>query len=548
MGYRLVEVQVFRAGELKQEAIESRLTEREIAPQRGNIFDRNGDPMAMTVEAESIFVIPSEVEEPVYVAQQVGGLLGRDPEIVLADLGSGRNFVYLRRQVELELAEQVKAMSLAGVHSHREAKRVYPTESVAAHVVGFVDIDGSGAEGIEYRFDDLLRGTPGKVLYERDPAGTPIPWAQSETTPALPGMDLITTIDLSIQFSAQRACREMIDLSEAMSCWVVVLEVETGDVLALSGVPEFDPYLRQTIEGEAFANFAVRGAYEPGSTLKLVTVAAGLEEGLVDPQTVIGGVADRIELRPGACKSSDDQVFGCYADFHPHETRDMTVQEIFTESSNVGTIKIAQRIPAVVLADYLQRFGLGGRTGIEYSGEATGDIDLDPSCQVCPLSASIGYGISVTPLQMAAAYAAIGNDGVWIQPHIVSSQAALDGRPEVSPPATRRMISAETAWVIRHLLSQVVEEGTGERAQVPGYEVGGKTGTADKLGEDGRYTEITMASFVGMAPISDPKLVVAVVVDGPSFEYRTGGAAAAPVFAQVMEQALHRLGITPDEG
>jgi cell division protein FtsI/penicillin-binding protein 2 len=199
-----------------------------------------------------------------------------------------------------------------------------------------------------------------------------------------------------------------------------------------------------------------------------------------------------------------------------------------------------------LVATYLERFGLGDATGLDYPGEADGLINLDPSCQTCPFSAAIGYGVAVTPLQMAAAYAAVGNDGVWMQPHILAATHRLDGSSQETRPRSRQVVSERTAYLMRQLLSQVVEAGTGVSAQVPGYLVGGKTGTADKLGEDGRYSDITIASFVGLAPIGDPKVVVAVVIDSPAYEYRTGGLAAAPAFAEVMEQAMHRLGVTPD--
>jgi len=546
MGVRLYQVQVVQAPGLAEEGTEQRQTERQLIPQRGNIFDRNGDPLAMTVEAVSIYAHPQELEEPVFVAQQVGGLLGRDPVDLLAELQSGSGFVYLKRQVELDLAEQVMSLGLPGIYAHDEAKRVYPTGAIASHVVGFVNVDGVGLEGIEYEFEDQLRGVPGVVTFEQAPSGVPIPWAPSQSSPAIPGDDLITTIDLPIQYTAEQACQETLVLTSGTSCWIVAIEVETGAVLAIAGAPQFDPLVRQNSDGSPFSNFAVRGMYEPGSTQKLITVAAAIEDGVVGPDTVIGAVTDQIELRPGACKSATDEVFGCYSDFTEHETSDMAVIDVFRESSNVGTIRIAQMMTRDQIAGYLDLFGLGGPTGLDYPGEASGLINLDPSCQTCPLSAAIGYGVAVTPLQMAAAYGAIGNDGVWIQPHILDFSHGLNGRNEEFAAASHRVVSERTAYLMRQLLSQVVEAGTGISAQIPGYEVGGKTGTADKLGEDGRYTDITMASFVGLAPIDDPKIVVAVVVDGPAFEFRTGGLAATPAFVQVMEQALHRLGVTPD--
>lgn len=546
MAYRLYQVQVVQAAALAEQGIDQRLTERKLLPQRGNIFDRNGDPLAMTVEARSLFANPDELTEPVFVAQQIGGLLGRDPNALLSELQGGGTFVYLKRQVELDLAEQILSLNLPGIYAHDEAKRVYPTGSVASHVVGFVNVDGVGSEGIEYEFEDQLRGIPGVVTFERAPDGVPIPWAPSQTTPAVPGDDLITTIDLPVQYAAEEACEQTLATTGAAGCWIVAIEVETGAVLAIAGAPQYDPALRQSVDGSAYANFAVRGMYEPGSTQKLITFAAALEEEVVAPDTVIGAVADRIELRPGACESATDEVFGCYSDFEAHETMDMAVIDVFRQSSNVGTIRIAQMMTVDQIGRYLDLFGYGNATGLDYPGEAAGLINLDPSCTTCPLSAAIGYGVAVTPLQIASAYGAIGNDGVWIQPHILSASHGLDGSTDAFVAAMHRVVSDRTAYLMRELLSQVVEAGTGISAQVPGYRVGGKTGTADKLGEDGRYTDITMASFVGLAPIQDPKVVVAVVVDSPAYEFRTGGQAATPAFAQVMEQALHRLGVTPD--
>lgn len=546
MGWRLFEVQVVRADDLAEQGLAQRLVERQLAPERGKIFDRNGELLAMTVEAESIYAIPHQVEEPLYVAQQVGGLLGVDHEALAERLDSGDDFVYLDRQVDLDLADQVRRLELPGVFSHPEAVRSYPAGPVSSHVVGFVDLDGHGVEGLEYSYDELLAGTPGSQLFERDGGGRPIPQGRLEEIPAIPGEDLVTTMDLPLQYATQDACADALERTGSRECWAVVLEVETGDVLAMAGAPPFDPVTRATPSGEGFSNFVVRGSYEPGSIQKLVTMSAALEEGVVDVGTWFGAVADQIELRPGACKSATDEVYGCYADFEPHETRDMTAGEIFTISSNVGIIRIAERLPDGVLGDYIEAFGLTEPTGIDYSGETSGLLNLDPSCTVCVLSASIGYSVAASPLQMASAYAAVGNEGAWTEPRLVESMVDGEGTADVAEPATRRVVSAATSRTMLDLLAGVVETGTGGAATVPGYRVGGKTGTADKIGDDGLYTEVTRASFVGLAPIDDPKLVVAVMLDAPAWEYRTGGLGAAPVFAEVMEQALHRLGVTPD--
>lgn len=546
MGYRLFQVQVVQAADLRERGLSQRLVERPLAPARGRIYDRNGDLLAMAVEAETIYAVPGLVTEPEYVAQQVGGLVGVDPAKLLERLTSDKDFVYLKRQVDLETAAKVRSMELAGVLFEPETTRTYPAGPVASHVVGFVNIDGVGLEGLELQYDSILKGEPGSQIFEKSLTGTPIPQGRREEVPAVPGEDLVTTVDLPLQYSTQKACADALERTGAKGCWAVVLEVETGNVLAMAGAPVYDPVTHSTPDGGSFSNAVVREPYEPGSIQKLVTLAAALEEGVVDVDTVFGAVADRIELRPGACKSESDQVYGCYSDFEPHETHDMTVRDIFTASSNVGIIRIAQRLPEGKLVDYIDRFGLTEPTGVDYGAETSGLLNMPAGCTICPLSASIGYSLAVSPMQMAAAYAAIGNDGTWLQPRLVSSTIDVDGNSSSAEQTSHEVVSAGTARTLRELLAGVVEAGTGGNAAVAGYRVGGKTGTADKLGPDGTYTDVTRASFVGLAPIDDPKLVVAVMVDEPSWEYRTGGQAAAPVFAEIMEQGLHRLGVTPD--
>ena len=555
MGYRLFEIQVVRAPELAEEGLSQRLVSRETAPQRGKIYDRNGNLLAMTVESQSLFAVPDQVTEPLWVAQQVGGLLGVDTEVLYDRLTSDKDFVYIKRQVDGVLAEDVLGLELAGVFAHPEPTRIYPAGPVASHVTGFVNIDGDGQEGLELVYDEQLRGIPGHAEYERDRAGHVIPQGYTNIVPAIPGLDLVTTLDLPLQYQAQEACVAAVERTDAESCWAVVLEVETGEVLAMVGAPVFDPTTRQTIDADCaeaadpaacamFSNFVVRGMYEPGSTQKMITFAAALEEAEVQVGTVIPEVADEYEVLEGAC--ADDDVVGCFRDFEEHETRDMTVAEIFKTSSNIGSIKVAEQLGQDRLVDYIEAFGLGSPSGIDYTAEAPGILRFDAGCQTCLASAAIGYSVAVTPLQMAAAYAAIGNDGIWTTPHIVRSQVDAQGETEVAAVETRQVVSPGTSVLMWEMLASVIEDGTGRNAAVDGYRVGGKTGTANKLGEDGTYTEETRASFVGMAPVSDPKVVVAVVVDAPSYDYRTGGLAAAPVFADIMEQALHRLGVSPD--
>lgn len=557
MGYRLFEIQVVRAPELAEQGLSQRLVTREMAPQRGKIYDRNGNLLAMTVESQSLFVVPDQVDEPVWVSQQIGGLLGLDSETLYDRVTGDRDFVYIKRQVDGVLAQQILDLGMKGVFAHPEPTRVYPAGPVASHVTGFVNIDGDGQEGLELVYEEQLRGTPGHAEYERDLAGRVIPQGYTNIVPAIPGLDLVTTIDLPLQYQAQESCVDALDRTGGESCWAVVLSVETGEILAMVGAPVFDPVTRQTIDPSCaesedaatchlFSNFVVRGIYEPGSTQKMITFAAALEEGEVKVGTLVESVADEYELLEGACDEDEDEVHGCYRDFDEHDTEDMTVAEIFIASSNVGTIRVAEELGEDRMIEYIRAFGLGTATGVDYTAEASGILRFDAGCQTCFASAAIGYSVAATPLQMAAAYAAIGNDGVWTTPHIVKTQTDAQGETEVAGIETHKVVSPGTSLIMRELLAGVIEEGTGRNAAVDGYRVGGKTGTANKLGADNRYTDETRASFVGMAPIDDPEVVVAVMIDSPDYEFRTGGLAAAPVFAEIMEQALHRLGVSPD--
>jgi cell division protein FtsI/penicillin-binding protein 2 len=546
MGFRLFQVQVVHAAEYSQRGLNQRLVEEELSPTRGRIFDRNGDPLALTIESMTLYAVPREIEDPVWVSQQIARFTGADVAELWESLVQAQaddvGFVYLARQLEPDVASEIMELDMAGVYEIGEPKRMYPTETVAAQVVGMTDIDGTGLEGLELVYEQALVGTPGKIVYERAPDGTNIPQGPIERVAAVPGEDLVTTIDTPLQYAASEACADAVEQTSAASCWVVVYQPESGEVLAMAGAPAFDPVLRAAIDGEPFTNAVIREQYEPGSTQKLITLASALETDTVSLDTVIPDVGDRIEINEGACRSSDDDIRGCYADAEEHETRNMTVAEIFTRSSNVGTIKIASRLPEGSLDLYMRRFGYGEATGVDYNGEAAGQISVDPSCSTCLASASIGYSVAVTPLQLAAAYGAVANDGVWVEPHLVSQV----GTDQITV-ESRRVVSVDTAWALRQLLRRVVEEGTGTAASIDGYTVGGKTGTASKLTADGTYSDDeNIASFVGMAPIDDPQVVVAVVVDSPAYEYRFGGLVAAPVFSEVMEAALQRLGVTPD--
>ena len=545
IGVRLFQVQIVRADELAAMGLDQRLTVKELAADRGNIFDREGRELAITVDATTIYANPQQVTTPEVTATLVAAALELDAEELFKKLTSDKSFVFIARQVEWGQAEPVTKLGHAGIHWYTEPKRVYPAGSMAAQVVGFVNIDNQGIEGLEFGYDEELSGSPGRLEAEQDPDGRLITFGEYDVVPAIPGSDLVTTIDREIQYIAEEVCKDTISRTGAQRCSVVVLDPATGEVLAMVTLPGFDPGNRSGTDPDRFRNWTALSVYEPGSTQKLVTVAAALEEKVVNWATTFE-VPDQIEIVRGACPDNED-VYGCFSDFTPHEPRIMSVRDIVTRSSNVGTIMIGRELGEKNLARYLEAFNFGAPTGLDFPGEAAGQINLANGCQSCPASAAIGYSVSVTELQMAATYATIANNGVWVQPHLVKE--IIDGGGVRNPvdPERREVVSPDTSRVMRLLLQSVVqsEDGTGRQAQVPGYSVGGKTGTTRRFVEGEGYTGDFVASFIGMAPIENPQIVVAVVVDAP-YSDNTGGRAAAPAFAEIVERTLHQMGVAPD--
>ena len=545
IGFRLFQVQVVRADDYAAQARSQRVTTRELAPDRGTIFDREGRELAVTIDATTVYANPQQVTDTHVTATLIGGLLGLDIDELRSNLEGEGTFVFVARQLEWDVVEQIREMDLPGIHFVSEPKRVYPAGSLAAHVVGFVDIDSNGIEGLEREYDELLAGAPGQLLVERDVAGRVIPQGDYDLTPAEPGTDLITSIDREIQFVAESACASAIERTAGERCTIVVLDPDTFEIRALVVAPTFDPANRGNIDPTVYTNTAVRSQYEPGSTQKLVTVAAALEEDVVEADTEFL-VSDHIELIPDACDDDDDEITGCFRDVNRHPDTFMTVRDCVTVSSNVCSIMIQDRLGEDTLADYLTDFGYGQATGVDFPGEQTGAVNLAAGCTTCPASAAIGYSLSVTPLQMASVYATIANDGVWMSPRLVTAVVDGQGRRQDVEPAQRQVVSAGTARTLRVMLRNVVESGTGTRAGVADYSVGGKTGTTRRFVEGEGYTDQVVASFIGMAPIEDPQLVVAVVIDAPGEGFESGGLAAAPVFAEVVEAALHQMGVRPD--
>ncbi len=535
-GYRLYDLQANQADGFAERGFDQRLRSEELAADRGSIFDRDGGVLAMTVDAVTVYANPREIDDPETVAAFLAPLVGVEAATLADRLGRDTSFAYMARQLERRHADRVRMAQLPGVYFIPEPKRVYPSAGLAGQVVGLVRVDDNrGLEGVELQYDDVLTGTPGSLLVERDPQGNHIPQGEYAVVPAEPGSDLVLTIDREIQYVVEQRLLAAVEAADAEGGSAVVLDPETGEILAMANVPAFDPNRRDRVDADELRNRAVTDVYEPGSTQKLVTIAAAVDAGIVVPADVFTVPAELV---------IDDKR---YTDVSKHPDR-LTVADIVAYSSNIGTILIQEEAGNEILHRYLQAFGVGVATGVDFPGEAPGVLrPVEEWCKTtCGASTAIGYRVSVTALQMAAAYGVIANDGVWVQPHLV--REIVDGRGTRSPvePLARPVVSRQTAGLMRDMLEGVVEKGTGKLAAVPGYRVGGKTGTTEKyVIELGGYGDDVVASFIGMAPIADPKLVVAVIIDAPAGG-EFGGVLAAPVFADIMEAALHQMGVPPD--
>jgi len=537
VGFRLTIVQGARADEFAERGLDQRLERRTLPADRGTIFDRDGRELAVTIDSVSVYANPREMADPTAVAMQLAPLVDRRVTELIVDLTSDSLFVYLARQLSPEEAEPIREADLPGVYFLTEPKRVYPAGGLAVHVIGIVrSDDNEGLEGLELQYERALAGTPGELLVERDPEGLVIPQGEYRVVPAEQGSDLVTTIKVEIQYAAEQALIRGMARTGAKSGSIVVIDPTTGEILAMVNLPAYDPNERAAVPRGAIRNRAVTDVFEPGSTQKAVTVSGALEFGLVTPATSFD-IPDEIEIQ--------DTVF---EDFTIHPDR-LTVTQIVTHSSNLGTILLGDLMGAPRLHDALSAFGEGAQTGIDFPGEAAGVLrPAEEWClTTCLAGTSIGYHVSVTPLQMAMVYAAIANDGVWVQPHLVKEIVDGSGSRQVIVPEERQVISARTARQVRAMLEAVVESGTGSLAAVAGYRVGGKTGTTEKyLSDTQSYSEEdVVASFIGMAPVDTPRVVIAVVLDGP-VDDASGGRGAAPIFAEVMLAALHQLGIPPD--
>lgn len=551
VGQRLVSVQVIHAAEYAALGEQQRARTITLPARRGRLYDREGEVLATSVDAATIYADPRAFraqERPdglivppagdaAEVAAALAPLLGREPGHLEQRLRKDAHFVYLARQVDHEVGRRVAALALPGIGVLTEPARLAPGGALAAQVLGYTGIDGEGLAGLELVHDRLLSGRPGALALERAPGGLTIASGPRELSPPTPGTDLVLTIDREIQHVAERVALAAVEDHDAAAASVVVLEVGTGEVLAMANAPGFDANAAGEADPAQRRNRAVTDVFEPGSVQKAVTVAAALEEGVAQPDTGFV-VADRLAW--GRKTFSDD---------HRHPPEDMTVRDIIEQSSNVGTIMLADRLGAPRLSRHLEAFGYGEPLGLGFPGESGGAVLPVEQWSATSLpTIAIGQGVALTLLQGAHVYATIADDGRATQPRLLRGTVGEDGRLRpLAEPGRHRVISATTARRLREMLVQVVdgERGTGSRATVPGYRVAGKTGTARKPRTDARgYSGEYVASFIGFAPADDPRIVVAVMVDEPTPIY--GGLVAAPAFSEVMRFALSHRRVAPN--
>jgi cell division protein FtsI (penicillin-binding protein 3) len=523
---RLVDVQVRDRAYYARLGFDQRVRVVTLAAGRGSIFDRNGNDLALSVARSSVWADPRQVKDPAADAAKLAPIVGVDAAQLRQHLAQkNRAFVYVARQVENNVAARVRALGLVGVGFVPESKRYYTAQPLAAPLLGFVGTDTNGLAGLESGFETTLAGKPGRMRVEQDARGRRLPDGQQTLQSAERGSDLVLTIDESLQYEAERVLVEEVDAARAKGGMVAIADVRTGDILAMAsvdgttaGVPAHPAYASEH-------NRPLTDVFEPGSTNKVVTIAAALESGIVSPGTVL-------QVPSHIVVDNKD-----YADVATHPTS-MSVADIVRESSNVGTILIAHKLGAERFDKALRAFGFGTSTGLGYPGEAAGILlPLSQYNSTSLASMPIGNGIAVTAMQMLDVYLTIANNGVARAPRLIAAMVDADGqRHELPLGGTRRVVSPTTARSMQSMLAAVVAGGTGTKAQIPGYEVAGKTGTARKPPYD-KPPYKYVASFAGFAPASAPRLAAIVVLDEPHSSY-TGGQVAAPVFARIMQYAL----------
>lgn len=556
LGYRLIRIQLIEGEEYKKGALQQWTKAIDITSDRGIIYDRKGKKLAINTTAYTVWAAPSDLDEPEAAALQLGPILGMDSEDLYKKITSDSNVEKLKQWVTRSEADQIRELGLRGISIVDDSKRYYPFGSFGAYIIGFTDIDNKGLYGIERVYDEYMAGTPGVWVKATDAANRQLPYDGEQIYDAEDGLSVVLSVDETIQGFAEDAAEKAIETNKAKSVSIIVMDPETGEVLAMANKPDYDPnYPRQAMDPaineewsklppeeqqqkwfQMWRNYAINDLYEPGSTFKIVTAAAALEEG--------SATLNSHYYCNGFIRDIKGVVLRCSSWYDPHEDQDFATS--FSNSCNVAFVNMARELGKEKLYEYIKAFGFGQTTGIDLLGEQRGLIPsgIESIREVNLATLSYGHGISVTPIQMINAIAAVANNGKLMTPMMTRSLIDSDGKvvKQFYPEMKRQVISENTADMLLGMLEKTVLEGTGKKAYVPGYRVGGKTGTAQKI-IDGRYVDKKyISSFGGVAPVDDPRIAVLVIVDEPTGIYY-GGTVAGPFAAMVIENTLNYMEI-----
>lgn len=537
LAYRLYNIQVLQEEKYKEIARREHLTSLSIDGERGNIYDRNLNKLASNVSTKSLFALPFKIKNPHDTAQKISSILNLKVDNVFNSLNQKKSFVWIKRKCEDCEVTDIGNLNIDGLHFLNENKRYYPNKYLASNMIGFVGIDNQGLEGLELVFDDILKSIPSLVILERDASGGKIPLSIKGSNKSKNGESIVLTIDKVIQYITEEALDRAFIKARAKAGIAIVVEPGTGEILAMAVRPTFDPNCYNDFPRDLWRNRAITDVYEPGSTFKVVTISSALEE-------KIAKLDDRFN-----CKGWIKYNGHIFHDIHIHHEQDLT--DIVKNSCNIGVIQVGTRFNENTFEKYIRRFGFGALTDIELPGEIGGLVRSSKDWSKISLaSLSIGQEISVTPLQLVMAASSIANKGTLMKPMIVKEilDSNLNKIKVFKPKPVRQVVSPDIALTMSKILEQVVVDGTGKGATVPGYRVAGKTGTAQKFDLSlGKYSDDKYDSlFVGFVPVENPKLSILVLIDEPVGSYY-GGTVAAPVFKEIVSKVLPYLSIPPDK-
>ncbi|MDI6602139.1 MAG: stage V sporulation protein D [Thermoanaerobacteraceae bacterium] len=535
---RLAWIQLIQGDELKQKALEQSTLDILVTPNRGTIFDRNGEELAVSASAGMVTAIPRSIKDPEKTAKELAPLLNMKEEDILKKINN-KNYqeVLLKRKVPNDIVFEIRKRNLKGIEISNDTKRYYPNNNLASHILGFTGTDNQGLDGLEAMYDSILTGIPGRISTPKDAGGRKIDDSTSEYYKPEDGYNIVLTIDKVIQHYVEKALDQAYaETKPSKGISAIVMDPRSGEILAMANRPDYnpnDPFAGPKDEWyNLWRNYAVSNVYEPGSVFKSITAAAGLEEGVVTPEEEF--------YDPGYIMVAGQRI-NCWRYYNPHGHE--TFKEGVQNSCNVVFVNVAQRLGKDKFYKYINAFGFGQKTGIRLPGESTGIVN--PLEKVGPVelaTISFGQGISVTPIQMITAFSAIANGGKLLQPYLVKMVTDDDGDiiKEYEPVLVRQVISEETSKEMRDILEGVVANGTGHSAYIDGYRVAGKTGTSEKY-QPGKY----IASFAAFAPANDPRIAVLVVIDEPNTFSHMGGAIAAPVVKNIISDTLRYLNVEP---